>query len=50
MKTIHDLGWDDVLAVVGVVLIAVGLGLYSAPLAPIVLGLGLIATVRFGGH
>ena len=40
----------DVLAVGGAVLVALGLGLYSPPLAPIVLGLGLIATARFGSH
>lgn len=40
----------DAAAVAGVVLVAIGLGQYSAPLLPIVLGLGLLATVRFGGR
>lgn len=40
---------DEALAIGGLVLLAAGLGLYSPPLLPIVLGLGLLATVRFGG-
>lgn len=38
----------DALALGGLALLAYGLGLYSPPLAPIVLGLGLLAAVRFG--
>lgn len=40
----------DAASIAGVVLVAVGLGMYSPPLTPIVLGLGLLATVRLGSR
>lgn len=40
----------DVMTVAGLVLVAAGLGMYSPPLTPIVLGLGLLITVRLGGR
>jgi hypothetical protein len=44
----------DVLAIVGLLLVAYGAGQAPAPwgavLAPVILGLGLLATVRFGSH
>lgn len=40
----------DVMTVAGVILVAVGLGMYSPPLLPIVLGIGLVGTVRLGGR
>jgi hypothetical protein len=39
---------NDVLAVAGLVLVAYGLGLYSPPLTPIIVGLGLILLFGFG--
>lgn len=41
---------SDLIVLAGLALIALGLGLYSAPLAPIVLGIALIAAVRFGSR
>jgi hypothetical protein len=40
----------DALVIVGFLLVAYGLAQYSAPLGPIVLGAGLIATVRLGAR
>lgn len=40
----------DAVALVGLVLVAYGFGLYSEPLFAIVLGLGCLAAVRFGGR
>lgn len=40
----------DVLVVTGLVLVALGAALYSPPLGPIILGLGLIASVRLGSR
>lgn len=40
----------DLAVLVGLALVAIGLGWYSLGLAPIILGLGLIAAVRYGGR
>lgn len=40
----------DAIALAGLGLLAYGLGQYSSPLLPIVLGLGLLASVRFGSR
>jgi hypothetical protein len=40
----------DVLVIAGVCLVAGGAAWYSLGLAPIILGLGLIAAVRYGGR
>jgi hypothetical protein len=41
---------SDLVVLAGLGLLAFGLGQYSPPLAPIVIGLGLIVTVGFGSH
>ena len=40
----------DMLVLTGLCLIAIGAGWYSLGLAPIILGLGLIAAVRYGSR
>jgi hypothetical protein len=50
LRQLFDRFAMDVGAVAGVALMAYGFGLYSPPLLPIALGLGLLVTVRFGSR
>jgi hypothetical protein len=49
MKRLRDSA-EDIATVAGFALVAFGLGLYSPPLLPIALGVGLLLAIRLGSR